>query len=248
MSKPTSYFPATALPSYQELGKHLDTLGAYTQKSDVALVASYAASGAITLTGAAAAFATWPTYGFIENQTEAGHEIMLYYANTGTALSVKATGRGLDGTSAAASSGSTDSIRFIEARVLGLTINQILAEIAAIENSLNLNMDFTESGSPHTVLAANSGKFHTNAGTSTIPTLNLPAMTSKLRYPIISCHSSGIKLVANGSDTIRINADVTAAGGYIKTTEIGSSILLVGTAVANLWIGAFKTGTWTLDA
>jgi hypothetical protein len=130
---------------------------------------------------------------------------------------------------------------------LWLAFNQILAEIGAIEGSLVENIDVTNGISPYTVLASNSGKIHTNSGTTTIPTLNLPAMTSRLRFPILVVHSAGIKVVANGSNFIRIEGVVTKAGGYIQSVDPDANLLLVGTATANTWIGMYRSGIWTLE-
>ena len=241
--KPSSFFPATVLPSYQEVGKHLDTDGAFTQKADVVLTAGYAASGAVTLTAAAASFSTWPDYGYVENQTTG--EIMLFFSNDGTNLSVGATGRGLDGTTATAGLVG-HNVRLIEARVLGLIINQLLAEITNIEAAFSSNVDLTATVSLST---SNSHKTHTNVGATGVASgriATLPTVSTRLRYPFLIENANGLRVKASGTNLIRVEGSLSIAGGYIESVDPGASIVLIGVS-SSLWIAAFRSGEWLVE-
>lgn len=241
--KPTAYFPGTALPSYQEIGVHLDTLGAFTQKAVVALSATYLSSGAINLDASAGSFSTWPTYGFWINETSG--EVGFYNGNNGSRLTVAAACRALDGTSLAAGS-IGHNIRFIESRVLGRVINQILSELTALDLALTNTVDLTATVN---IAAANSHKLHTNVGATGAASgriATLPAISTRYRYPVVIENANGLRIKANTGDQIRIRNNISIAGGYIESTSIGASLTLVGVK-ANLWIAMGDDGSWIVE-
>ncbi len=241
--KPVAYFPGTALPSYQEIGKHLDTLGAFTQKAVVPLTANYLASGTINIDGAASAFSTWPVYGFFKN--ESSNEVGLYNSNNGSRLTVLAAARALDGSALAAGS-IGQNIRFIESRILGQVINQILSELTSIDTAFNTPVPLTITAN---IAVADSHKIHTNVGATGATSgriATLPAVTTRLRYPIIIENANGLRIKANTGDQIRSNELLSIAAGYIESLDPGASLEIIGIK-ANLWIARAKIGSWDVE-
>lgn len=134
MAKPAANYPAAIYPNYQEHGVGKDQANyAITQKADVALTAIYAGAGNFNLT-VIGAFAAWPTFGAIENQTTL--EQLVFTKTSSDTLAI--IQRQFNGTALGAGA-IGQNIRYIELTVPGKTINQMLAEIKAIETTLGIN-------------------------------------------------------------------------------------------------------------
>lgn len=153
MAKPTAAFPISVLDDYQEISTVMDIDGVIVQLDDVAVAAIYAASGAIEIqiTGSLSA---WPNYGFVENQTT--NELMFWSSKTVNTLVIKASGRGLGGTTPTAGAIS-QNIRFLEARILGKAINQLFAEVTAMEYYFKNTVEFDTDGSCNFLAALTVG-------------------------------------------------------------------------------------------
>lgn len=160
MTKPNAYFPASALPNFQELSAATDTdplgiVGSITQRGDVTLTSGYAGSGATTVS-VSGGFAAWPAYGLFQNLTT-GEQIAFIRTNNND-LNVLAAGRALNGTSPAAGNVG-HVIRFIEKRALGRTMNQIIAELTAHD-------EFLRSGIGLNLVANGGAEFFQRGGIS----------------------------------------------------------------------------------
>lgn len=244
---PSAYFPNQALPSLQDLGESLDTDGAFTKKTNVVITSTYAGSGAVSIIASGGLFSAWPTVGYVYNVNRA--EMMLYYTKTSSSqLEVKSTGRALDGTSAVAGQ-IGDVLEFVEARVLGLTINQMLSELKAVEESLNNVVLLTVTAN---ISVSDSGKIHSNrtaTGASSTRIATLPSINTyneKLRYPLVIEDVLGLRVKANTVDYIRIEGRKSVIGGYIESIDVGASLLLFPISQNN-WIGMYRGGEWNVD-
>lgn len=102
-------------------------------------------------------------------------------------------------------------------------------------------------GSPYAIVQSNDGAlFFTNEGATAQVYIDLPTASSGLTYNFVVQDADGIRITANTADTVRIGADVSAAAGYISSTEVGASISVVAIN-ATEWIAYDVVGTWTVD-
>lgn len=249
MTKPNANFPNVALPSYQELGTANDTNGSFTQLSQVATNAGYAASGAVNITAAGTPFTNWPSYGFIQNIRTS--EIMFYNNITGNnTLVVLSVGRGLAGSSAAAGL-NADNINFIEARVLGKVVNQILAEITALESALTGTTDVSAgggAGSTTVLTASQSHQKFTNVGATGLQIFDLPAAAKGLKFKFFCENVNGVKVVPLTSDVIVDGNIISTNGtgnGFIQSVDAGAVCELEGMSNGK-WIISSSKGTWSV--
>lgn len=242
MTLPSSYFPDTDLPDIQDIAEVLDLNGAFTKKSTAILTSTYA-TGTVTAT-ATGLFTTWNDFGYVKNDNTG--ELMFYQNKTNDTIDLVA--RGLSGTTETAGSVS-DVLQYIEARILGLTVNQILSEIKAMQDSLSLIIALTVTAA---ISTDNSGKIHSNVGATgatstriaTLPSIN--TYNQKLRYPIVIENSNGLRIKADTVDYIRIEGRQSVIGGYIESVDPGASILLIPVS-QNHWVGIFRGGEWNVD-
>lgn len=246
MALPTSYFPDLAFPTPQELGTVLDTDGSFSQIADAVITSTYAGAGTVSIIGTGQ-FTTWPEYGYVYNNDRT--ELMLYVSKTSNdQIEVLATGRGLLGTTPTAGQ-IGDTLKFRESRVLGGTINRMLVELKAMQESLNKIVELSATAS---IDVRNSGKIHsnvnatgaTNTRIATLPSIN--TYNERLRYPILIENANGLRIKANTLDYIRVEGTKSVINGYIESVDVGASILLVP-ASQNNWVGMFRGGAWNVD-
>lgn len=91
-----------------------------------------------------------------------------------------------------------------------------------------------------------TGAIFYNTGATALVTFTLP--TSPLigdQYTFCVTDTDGIKILAAGSQTIRVGASVSGAAGYATSTTIGDCITIVYIA-SNTWIAIHSNGTWTV--
>jgi hypothetical protein len=102
-------------------------------------------------------------------------------------------------------------------------------------------------GSPNLLLTTESRKLLTNEGAAAENYHTLPSAAAGMEFQFFCQDADGIRIVANTGDTIRIEASVSAAAGFIRSTVIGSGITLVAIN-ATEWVAVNKpAGTWTVD-
>jgi hypothetical protein len=100
-----------------------------------------------------------------------------------------------------------------------------------------------QSTSPVSPAASDSGTYFTNEGAAGLITFNLPVAVAGYIYTFIVENVNGIAITAFAGDTIRFGGTVTATGGTITSTTIGSTITLVSIN-ATEWIAVSLIGTW----
>lgn len=96
----------------------------------------------------------------------------------------------------------------------------------ALLNSLLVEANTANSGSPNIITAAESGSVFTNEGATALNYHTLPTAAAGLVYTFYVQDTDGIRVVANTGDTIRIDTAVSAAAGYAESTTVGSSVTL----------------------
>jgi hypothetical protein len=97
-----------------------------------------------------------------------------------------------------------------------------------------------------TLLAAESGSTHTNAGAAGAITLTLPAATVGLRFRFVVRAVQELRIDPSGTETISLPSTGApgAAGAYLTANAIGESVNLV-CDTAGTWAVDGFTGTWT---
>lgn len=95
---------------------------------------------------------------------------------------------------------------------------------------------------PVTITSWDTNKVYTNEWATAKIVHNLPTAVAWLTYTFIVQDADGIDVVANTWDTIRRNTNVTAAGGTVNSTAIGSVLVLVAINDTE-WIAT--TEIWT---
>lgn len=104
-------------------------------------------------------------------------------------------------------------------------------------------------GSPRAVTALESRKLFTNEGAGAEVFITLPAAAAGVGpFGFCAQNANGIRATAAAGDTIRIEGVASAAGGFIRSSTVGSMIWLEcinGTE----WVASAKpAGVWTIDA
>jgi hypothetical protein len=100
--------------------------------------------------------------------------------------------------------------------------------------------------SNYTILTTDSGGVFTNVNALGDVTFSLPAASAGLEYHFYVTDNQNLIVDANGTDTIRIAASVSASGGNLTANTVGNSLTVryIGTGQ---W-GVFASqGTWTVN-
>jgi len=96
--------------------------------------------------------------------------------------------------------------------------------------------------------AAEGGKVCTNRGAGGDIELTLPAASAGLDYVFCVVEDAKyVKVVASAGNTIRIGGSVSAAGGYVRASAAGSTLVLAGLN-ASEWFAMGREGTWSIDS
>ncbi len=103
------------------------------------------------------------------------------------------------------------------------------------------------SGTPNALTDDESGKVFENEGASAENHHTLPATPSDgCNFTFVVKDTDGIQVNApNGSTTIRSGANVSAGGGDIASTTVGSVVKLVALSTTE-WYAMYELGTWTV--
>lgn len=103
----------------------------------------------------------------------------------------------------------------------------------------------TNQSSSFSVPTSGVGVTYTNTSATALVVASLPAATTERRYSFLVTDTDGIKILANGSDTIRLGGTVSAGGGYAQSTTIGDTVELLAIATG-VWVATTYNGTWTV--
>jgi hypothetical protein len=93
------------------------------------------------------------------------------------------------------------------------------------------------------------GKFFINSAqaTYTLPVYNTTGFKAGDKISLYVGHNSYFRITLSGSETARFENTTTAAGGYFRSTAVGSKLTLINSGTAE-WIICDLSGTWTYDA
>lgn len=100
--------------------------------------------------------------------------------------------------------------------------------------------------SNYTVLTTDSGGVFTNVNALGDVTFALPAASAGLEYHFYVTDNQNLIVDANGTDTIRIAASVSASGGNLTANTIGNSLTVRYISVGQWGVFASQ-GTWTVN-
>jgi hypothetical protein len=102
------------------------------------------------------------------------------------------------------------------------------------------------SSSPAKIYDQESNTIFTNESTSVKSFFNLPPAFPGLTFSFAVVDTDGLRIVANGTNVIRVATLVTGAGGYAENSTLGHTMTL--TAISNsTWFATGGIGTWTLS-
>ena len=96
-----------------------------------------------------------------------------------------------------------------------------------------------------TIAAEEADYTFTNEGATARVDFTLPAAARGLRYTFKCNDTDGIRVIAAGTNKIRNAATLSAAGGRVDSTTIGSAITLQALNESEWWVIAI-VGTWTV--
>jgi hypothetical protein len=102
------------------------------------------------------------------------------------------------------------------------------------------------SGSPNILLVTESNKLLTNEGTTAENYHTLPSAAAGIEYVFACQDGDGIRITANTGDTIRLDGLVSASAGFIRSSVIGSAVILTAINVTE-WVAISVVGTWSID-
>jgi hypothetical protein len=89
-----------------------------------------------------------------------------------------------------------------------------------------------------------NNKLFNNQGAAALVAFTLPAAVAGRTFLFVVQDADGISVTAAAGDTIRIELNVSAAGGTITSTTIGSTVRLTALNTTE-WFAEFYTGLWT---
>ncbi len=99
----------------------------------------------------------------------------------------------------------------------------------------------------HTLAATDSGAVYTDLDTGAQQQFNLPAAVKGLIYTfVVEDSATGIQVVADTGDTIRVAGSVTSSGGNIVSSAVGDTVVLVALD-GDKWFATSSHGTWTFN-
>lgn len=96
-----------------------------------------------------------------------------------------------------------------------------------------------------TLVSGASNNAYTNDGAASLIEVTLPAAAAGLKFTFLVSDPDGFKLIAAGSDVIRIAGSETPPAGSMTSTQQGGAVVLYGRAGG--WIAASSQRTW-IDA
>lgn len=101
--------------------------------------------------------------------------------------------------------------------------------------------------SPNLLASTESRRLLTNEGATAENYHTLPSAAAGMEYAFYCQDTDGIRIVANAGDTIRISGTASAAAGFVRSSSVGSALILTAINVTE-WVAISVVGTWTVDA
>lgn len=110
-------------------------------------------------------------------------------------------------------------------------------------------IDVTAHTAAFSLVASQTGSFHTNTGASGAIVASLPVATVGLRYGFALGAAQELRIDPSGTETISLpsNGVPGGAGKYLTADAIGENVELV-CLIAGNWSVKSSTGTWTAEA
>ena len=107
--------------------------------------------------------------------------------------------------------------------------------------------DHTEgSAAPHQIEEADNRKILTNRGSTALNYHTLPSAAAGLGpFILVVCDADGLRCDCNAGETLRIAGNVSADGGNISSTTVGSVVWLIALNSTD-WYAISVCGTWAI--
>ncbi len=122
-----------------------------------------------------------------------------------------------------------------------------VSDIDDLEAGVSVEINTTgDTGDPNILLATESRLVLVGAHAGEMQFNTLPTASAGQVFTFICNDGNGMRIVAAGGETIRLNGQVTVAAGYIETTVVGSVVKLIcldGTE----WMAITIIGTWLVE-
>ena len=119
----------------------------------------------------------------------------------------------------------------------------IVSQLPPETTPANVVASTAGSGAPLVLTAVETGNIYTNTGAGAEAYFTLPAATTLgVTYTFVVTVAAGIRVVAVGTDTIQLNAAVSAAAGYYESLTVGTCVTLVCIATGK-WYAISLLGT-----
>jgi hypothetical protein len=115
-----------------------------------------------------------------------------------------------------------------------------------VQAALNYRLATAAKTANYSVVADDSGTYFNNNGAVTAVTNTLPTAVAGLHYALAVVANFNTAFKASGSDTIRSVGTVSAAGGLVFSSTVGSTVHVFCPASGGWWIDS-TNGTWTLQ-
>lgn len=104
----------------------------------------------------------------------------------------------------------------------------------------------TTKTSNYSLLVTDSFAILSNSGAAGEVDFTLPTWAAGLMYTFDVEAAQTLKVIAPGTDTIRIAGSVSAAGGNVTNGTIGGTLTIVAT-ISGKWVALNHEGTWTVN-
>lgn len=124
-------------------------------------------------------------------------------------------------------------------RNVARSVNQLIRLVQGFTTTEAHTADFT-------LTADNTGGSFSNDGATALITFNLPNAAVDLVFTFVVNDTDGIAIDAAGTNTIRLGEVISAAGGIVSSTQIGSVLTIQGVNDTE-WNATTIIGQWSVS-